>query len=107
MAVFNNTPECNCLPGSNVFEGRDPGAGPGVPAMCAYNATPIRRHSPMRDWWSGYPGTPMPAGRGSPQHGMILASLERRAMRLAARREMHMQELAQDDAALEVHTRFL
>ena len=73
--LMNNTMECKCLPGSGVFNGSDPGAGPGVPAMCNYTTQPATTHSPIRDWWGGYEGVPLPRAPGSPQRGPIEASL--------------------------------
>jgi len=83
--LMNNTMECNCLPGSGVFNGSDPGAGPGVPAMCNYTTQPATTHSPIRDWWGGYEGVPLPRAPGSPQRGPIEASLARRAHAAAVR----------------------
>ena len=72
---LNSTPECNCLPGSNVREGRDPGAGASIPSMCrSETGSGIEKLSPIRDWWGGYANTPRPRDPGSPQHALILAS---------------------------------
>ena len=89
MNLFNNTPECNCLPESNVARGNDTAAGPGVPAMCNYSTTPLEKHSVIRDWWSGYDrdgAAPHPLDAGSPQRHAILRSEARAAARLAAAR---------------------
>ena len=73
LRVLDSTPECNCLPGSGIENGTDPGAGPGVPAMCNRSTAPRGRFSPMRDWWHGYPDTPAPLDPESPQREAIMA----------------------------------
>ena len=63
--VLDNEPDCNCLAYSSIGNGTDPGEGPDVPALCAAsNGT--AQHSPVRDWWSGYPDTPAPEDADSP-----------------------------------------
>lgn len=79
---YNSTPECNCLPGSGVASGTDPGAPSNVAALCNVSAQPAYILSPIRDWWGGYPGTPAPLDPGSPQR----PDLRRAIMRARSRR---------------------
>ena len=79
VRLLDSNPSCNCLPGSGVAEGRDPGAGPDVPRQCNRAHAPPEKFSPIRDWWDGYPGTPRPREPGSPQQrARILAAEARR-----------------------------
>ena len=105
LAVLNSTPECNCFVTSGVGSGADPGAGPDVPAMCS-NAS-ASMHSPVRDWWTGYPDTPMPLDEGSPQRPAIerherrlRTQSMRAAMRLRQDRLRAAMELLYDRSAM-------
>ena len=98
--LYGSTPECNCLPGSNMSLGLDQAAVAtaaefdlaNVSALCTATNHSVNVSSPIRDWWRGYPGTPHPMDPESPQRTMILASLERRARKAEARKALRLEQ---------------